>query len=65
MTSLTITAREAFAFMVIEKGRWAPTERFNTFDDAYAELQRQAAANPGTTFIVARELLRAKGSEAL
>jgi len=65
MTGLTLTARLAFPFLVVRKGKsLLPRFRHATMDEAMDEAQRRATERPGETYLVLQEVLRVHSKSA-
>ncbi|WP_311269729.1 hypothetical protein [Sphingobium sp. WCS2017Hpa-17] len=66
MTDVRLTVPNAHTFMVARKGRTMrpgstlPRLRYQTLDEAVAQAETMAAANPGKVIIVFQEVFRAK-----
>jgi hypothetical protein len=57
---MKVTERESFAYFVFRKGHRTPLSRMNTEPEGDAELARCAGETPDATFILAREIRRAR-----
>jgi hypothetical protein len=60
MASLRIITRLSYPFLVVRKGRTQlPSFRHATLEEATSEAERRANDQPGQTYLVLQEVLRA------
>ena len=65
MTGTVLTARLAFPFVVVRKGRsMLPRFRHATTEEATAEAERRVAQDGGETYLVLQEVLRVQSSSS-